>query len=116
MKFPALAASLLALAVIASPVLAQDAEQDDQAGQSQTDQQPPADAGTFLQDQRRATELSIPELRKRIRAGRGIIQGGTVDRQTRRQVMLIVRDARQELRSRTGKAGGKAGKTNDQTT
>ncbi|MCB1380118.1 MAG: OmpA family protein [Alphaproteobacteria bacterium] len=62
----------------------------------------PDDVAVFLQDKRPLSELSVQELRKRMRTARQLAQGGGINKQTRKQLQDVVRAARAELDVRNG--------------
>lgn len=103
MKMARLAASVFALAIFALPAAAQ------QDGSSASTK-PAAAAQTggdmqqalkgFLSDTRPVNQLTVPELRIRLKAGRDLVQSHSLDPASLRQVRMAMQELRTELQSR----------------
>ncbi len=95
MKFTLPAASLLALALFAGPVLAQD-QPLMQVAQAAV----PAKVQAYLDDQTPVAELTIPQLTQRIRQGRALMQTKNLPKDAQQQIKGIMQAAAKERQTR----------------
>jgi hypothetical protein len=101
MKMTRLAASVLALALFALPATAQQVDPNtaQAAGGSQQALK------DFLADTTPASQLSLPDLRRRITAGRTLLQSHTLDPASQQQVRTAMQTLRAEMQKRQQGAG-----------
>lgn len=111
MKMARLAASIFALAIFALPAAAQQTGTGASANPPAA-MQPAGDVQQalkdFLADTRPVNQLTLPELRRRLKAGRDLAQNQSLDPASLRQVRLAMKDLRTELQQRQNAGGSGA--------
>jgi outer membrane protein OmpA-like peptidoglycan-associated protein len=104
MNYSPLAASLLALALFTTPVLAQETAAEAQPAAEAMTQQIPDEVLVLLNDKRPAAEMSVEELAARAKLAREFTKMETLSENVRKQLQDIVKSARAEIALREEQA------------
>ncbi len=97
MKFSPLAASLLALALFATPVLAQETTTEGQPATKTAADQIPDEVLALLNDKRPVAEMTVEELAAHAKLAREFAKMETLSEDVRRQLQDIAKSARAEI-------------------